>query len=44
VNRIEGFLHVGRIESDERVLTHLGAMYGFGLDLVNRPLRALLGE
>jgi hypothetical protein len=44
MDRIEGFLHVARIESDERVLPHLGAMNGFRPDFVNRPFRALLGE
>jgi hypothetical protein len=44
MDRIEGFLDVGWIESDQRVLPHFGAMDGFGLDFVNRPIGALLGE
>ena len=34
----------GRVESDERIHSVLGAMNGFGLDLVKRPIGALLGE
>ena len=44
MNGVESFLHIGWIESDERIHSVLGAMNGFRLDLVKSPLGALLRE
>jgi hypothetical protein len=42
VNVLEGFFHVARIKTDQRVLAHLGAVDGFDSDLVDGALAARL--
>jgi hypothetical protein len=40
VNGLEGFLHIRRVETDEWVLSHFGAVNGFDLDFVDGALAA----
>jgi hypothetical protein len=41
---VEAFLDIAGIESDERILSDLGAVNSFGPDLVDGALGALGGE